>query len=100
MMTIPTSPVPSQSMSVTLAGQNCKINLYQKDTLTFLDLFVDGAPIVQAAVCRDRVNVVRQPYLGFIGGLVICDTQGVSDPDYTGMGSRFLLIYLESSDLT
>jgi hypothetical protein len=34
MMTIPTSPVPAQSLSVTLAGQNCKINLSQKDALT------------------------------------------------------------------
>lgn len=99
MMTIPTSPAPSQALSVTLAGQNCKINLYQKDALMYLDLFVDGAPIVQAAVCRDRVNLIRQAYLGFIGGLAICDTQGVNDPAYTGMGSRFLLIYLEAGDL-
>jgi hypothetical protein len=99
MMTIPVNAVPSQSMSVVLAGQNCQIDLYQQSTGLYLDLYVSGSPIVQAMICRDRVNMIRQAYLGFIGGLAICDTQGVSDPDYTGLGSRFLLIYLEASDL-
>lgn len=99
MMTIPVGAAPAQSLAVTLGGQNCKINVYQKGALVFLDLFVDGEPIIQTAICRDRVNLVRQGYLGFIGGLVFCDTQGVSDPDYSGFGDRFLLIYLEASDL-
>lgn len=100
MMVVPLSAVPAQSLNVTLAGQNCSINVYQKGALVYLDLSVDGVPIVQGALCRDRVNLIRQKYLAFVGGLVICDTQGVSDPDYTGLGARFLLLYLEASDLT
>jgi hypothetical protein len=43
--------------------------------------------------------MVRETYLGFIGDLSFTDTQGTSDPVYTGLGSRFVLLYLEASDL-
>ncbi len=99
MMQIPVAAKPAQTLNVVLAGQVCKINLYQKSTGLFLDLFVNNVAIVQAAVCLDRVNTIRRAYLGFIGGLVICDTQGVTDPVYSGLGSRYVLIYLEAADM-
>jgi hypothetical protein len=37
--------------------------------------------------------------VGFIGDLIFIDTQGTSDPNYTGLGSRFLLAYLSPTDL-
>lgn len=99
MKVVPIKPVPSQALTTVLGGQNCRIAVYQKSTGLFLDLLVDNEPIVSAAICRDRVNLVRQAYLGFVGGLVFCDTQGVSDPTYGGLGSRYLLAYLDPSDL-
>lgn len=99
MMTVPLSATPSQSLSVVLAGQNCKINVYQKSTGLFADLYVDNAAVITGVICRDRVPLVRAAYLGFAGDLVFCDTQGVSDPTYDGLGARFLLSYLEASDL-
>ena len=39
------------------------------------------------------------PYLGFVGDLMFADTQGASDSSYDGLGTRYLLVYLEVSDL-
>lgn len=99
MLQIPISAVPSQTLAVLLGGQPCQINLYQKSTGVFLDLLVNNAPIMTAKLCLDRARAVRHKYLGFVGDLAIFDTKGKSDPDYTGFGSRYVLVYLEASDL-
>lgn len=98
MKTITLSAIPSQSFTVVLGEQNCIIRLSQKTTGLFMDLSVDGAPVVTGSLCRDMVGVVRDAYLGFVGELVFMDTQGSSDPEYTGLGDRFVLLYLETSD--
>jgi len=100
MMYVPLRAVPSQTLNVVLAGQNCKINVYQKSVGLFLDLLVDDAAIVTAALCRDRVRIVRDAYLGFVGDLCFADTQGVVDPQYADLGARYQLVYLEASDIT
>ncbi|OZI59948.1 phage baseplate plug family protein [Bordetella genomosp. 11] len=99
MMIIPLQAVPSQALSVVLGGQNCQINVYQKSTGLFLDLYVNNAPIITAALCLDRVRLVRTTYQGFIGDLAVADTLSTSDPSYEGLGTRFQLLYLESTDL-
>lgn len=99
MMTIPLQAVPSQTLSVLLAGQNCQIAVYQKSTGLFLSLSINDAPAVLGVLCRDRVRLVRQAYMGFVGDLAMIDTQGLSDPEYSGLGSRFQLAYVEASEL-
>lgn len=99
MQVIPLSATPSQTLNVLLASQNCKINVYQKSTGVFLDLYVNDAPIVTGVICRDRVKLVRYGYIGFVGDLAFVDTQGANDPEHAGFGSRFLLTYLEAVDL-
>ena len=99
MLNVPLSATPSQSLSVQLAGQQCEISVYQKSTGVFLDLSVSDVSIVTAALCVDRVRLIRHDYLGFIGDLAFVDTQGSSDPDYTEFGTRFLLVYIEASEL-
>lgn len=91
---IPLINVPYQVFSVTLANQRCKITLYQKAEGLFLDLAVGTTQIVTSMICRDRVKLLRYPYLGFIGNLAFIDTQGTNDPEYTGFGSRYKLSYL------
>lgn len=92
---IPLQPVPSQTLSVVLSGQNCQISVYQKSTGLYLDLKVDDAPIVTTVLCHDRVRLVRSAYLGFAGDLAFEDTLGQADPQYDSLGSRFVLSYLE-----
>lgn len=98
MQIIPISPVPSQSLSVTLGGQSCQISIRQKTTGVFLDLSVSNAPVVLSVLCLDRVKLVRHAYLGFSGSLAFVDTQGFSDPIYGEFGARYQLVYVEASD--
>lgn len=98
MNAIPINAVPAQTLSVTLAGQSCTIAIYQKSTGLFLDLSLAKVPLVTCVLCHDRVRLVREPYLGFIGDLAFRDTQGKDDPVYTGLGTRFQLMYLAPGD--
>lgn len=99
MKIVPLSATPSQTLSVLLGGQNCQINVYQKTTGLYVDLSVNNTPLVQGAIARNAVKIVRHPYVGFIGDLAFLDTQGTSDPVSTGLGARYQFVYLEASDL-
>ena len=90
---IPITSDASQTFTIQLGNQNCQINLYQKTTGLFMDLTVNNNPILIAILCLDRVYLVREAYLGFIGNLFFVDTQGTSDPVYSGLGSRYILVY-------
>ncbi len=93
MLVIPLSPEPAQRLKVILAGQDCEIILRQRSTGLFLDLYRAGVAVKLGILCRDRVALLRQKYLGFTGDLFFKDLQGLSDPDYSGLGSRFVLGY-------
>lgn len=90
---IPLLAIPSQTFNVSLGSQPCKINLYEKTQGVFMDVYVLNRPIVQGAICLDRVRIVRHSYLGFVGNLGFIDTQGRDNPVYAGFGSRFKLLY-------
>ncbi len=91
MLTIRLSATASQTLSVTLGGQFCKIAIYQKSTGVFLDLTVNDVPVNPGCSCLDRVSIIR--LAGFKGELRFVDTQGVSNPDYTGFNTRYKLVY-------
>ncbi|MGF6604919.1 hypothetical protein P3T23_009675 [Paraburkholderia sp. GAS448] len=95
MLTIPLAAIASQSLSVNLAQQNCGINVYQKSTGLYLDLYVSGNLIMSGVLCRDFVYLVREAYLGFTGDLTFIDAEGADDPQYSGLGSRWQLVYIE-----
>lgn len=93
---IPVSAVASQVVTVLLADQRTRLEIFQKRTGLFLNLFVNDSPILEGAPCRDRVFIVRDAYLGFKGDLSfedVVDLNYPSDPYYTGLGVRFLLTY-------
>lgn len=99
MLIIPTQPLPNQTLQVQLDGQACTINLYQQSYGLYCDLYVNGVLIIGGVICENLNRIVRSLYLGFGGDLIVGDTQGTSDPLYWGLGSRWLLAYLEESDL-
>lgn len=106
MQIIPIADVFSQTISPQLAGQNCKINLYQKSTGFYCDLYVNGSLLIGGVICQNLNRIVRSLYLGFVGDLCFYDTQGTAsvpstglDPSSPGLGTRYLLLYLEAADL-
>jgi hypothetical protein len=116
MKQIQLSAVPSQTFTVVLAGQSCQIAVYQKQPIVdeygvaaglFFDLIVNGTPILNTVRCLDRTRLLLdRNYLGVVGDFMFLDTQGSgpptfngSPPYYTGLGTQFLLLYLEASDL-
>lgn len=99
MRQIPLRAVPAQACSVVLGGQNCQVSVYQKSTGLYLDLQVNHEPVAMAVLCHDRVWLIRETYSGFVGDLTFVDTHGRDDPVYIGLGSRFQLMYRESTDL-
>ena len=100
MQIIATSPIASQSFKVVLAGHACAIALYQKSTGMYLDLSINGVSTIGGVLCRDRCLLVRQAYLGFVGDLCFADTQGVTDPVYSQLGTRYLLTYMTPDDVS
>jgi hypothetical protein len=99
MQTIPLTAKPNQTVDVVLNSQSCTINLYQKGERLFLDLLVGGSAVLLGQICRDRCLIVRLAYLGFVGDLGFIDTQGASDPVYSGLNDRWQLLYFPPSDL-
>ena len=98
MQIIPLQPVPNQTLQVTLAGQSCAINVYQKFYGVFVDLYVGGTLIIGGVIAENLNRIVRDAYLGFVGDLAFYDTQGESDPTYAGLGTQFILLYIEEAD--
>ena len=90
--------VPSQQLQIVLDGQNCVISIYVKNQCMLFDLSVGGTQIAYAVQCKNLVSLVPTAYLGFAGWLLFFDTQGTSDPIYTGLGTRWVLLYLDSAD--
>jgi hypothetical protein len=102
MQTVPLQAIANQTLQIQLNGQNCTISVQQTAYCMFLTLAVGTQAIVNSEICENLTRIVRYGYLGFIGDLVFQDTQGTSDPVYTGLGgqsARFQLLYLAPSDL-
>lgn len=87
------TPLPSQIVTVQLENTAVRLQIYQKRTGMFMDIFMNDRVVLSGVICRDRVWLVRDAYRGFPGDLSFIDTQGASDPDYTGLGTRFILVW-------
>lgn len=99
MLVVPTQPVPNQTFSVVLANQQVSLAINQTDFGLFMTVNLANVPIATGLLCEDRNRMLRESYLGFVGDFQFYDLQGTDPPLYTGLGTRWLLVYLEASDL-
>lgn len=99
MQIIPVQAVPNQQLTTQLNGQDAQIFLHQEKYGVFVDLYVNNALIVAGVIGQNLNKVVRDAYLGFVGDLGWWDSQGTTDPVYTGIDTRYFLFYLEAADL-
>lgn len=86
--------VPSQYVKVVLGDQNVQILLQQKPQGIFVDVNVDGVDVSTSVLALNNTPLIARPYLGITGNLLLVDTAGTDDPDYTGLGDRFRLVYV------
>lgn len=99
MQTIPLVDSPSQTLNVALGGQACRIDLRQSGQALYCDLYVSDALVIGGVVCQNFNPIKRSNYLGFSGDLYFVDTQGSDDPISPGLGTRFVLTYIDPIDI-
>lgn len=104
MQVIPLTPVPAQNVSIVLNNQNCALAFRTRLGNLYCTLSVGGVPIITNRICRNLGRLMLDAqYQPFIGDIAFIDTQGNietgQDPVYTGLGSRFLCVYLLPAEL-
>lgn len=104
MQLIPLQPIASQTFQITLNGQACSLAVYAKTTpggqqQIYVDLQLSDAPVLSCRIAQNRVLMVRYAYLGFQGDLVFVDMQAQLDPQWSGLGGRWQLVYLATADV-
>lgn len=97
--TIPIQAVPNQTVLCVLGGQNCQINIYLRGQNFFVDLNSNGVDMCIGCLGLNCVPLDScNSYDGFQGNLYFVDTQGSDDPVYTGLGTRWQLVYLTAAE--
>lgn len=99
MQLISLQPSKSQKVTVTLNGQTCQLKLHQRSDGFYIDLYINGEAKMLGVLCENCNFLVRYSYLGFSGDLVFVDTQGTSDPEWSGIGTRYRLYYLTADEI-
>lgn len=98
-LVVPLSPFPSQVVSTTVDGQQVTLTLRQLSTGLYANVVSNNAEVVGLVICENENRIVRNGYLGLQGDFIFVDTQGEDDPYFTGLGSRFQLVYLSAAEL-
>lgn len=92
---IPVPVAPNASFTAVLDGQEADINLTTTDLGLFADVVYDGVPVINARLCLDRVDINVNRYTGLPQALFFADLQGITDPQWDGFNSRYVLVYGE-----
>lgn len=99
MIRVPLALAPSQTLSVVVGGQACNIALRQNGANMYFDLTVNNVPIVIARIVRNKqLLLIDVKYKGFRGDFLFNDSQGDTQPVYTGLDTRYRLYYVETTD--
>ncbi|GBR71014.1 phage baseplate plug family protein [Gluconobacter kanchanaburiensis] len=93
---IPLAATASQTLNVVLNQQLVRLDVYQRSTGLFMDIWLNDERIVAGAICQNLNPVVHTDYLGLGGDFVFVDTQGSDNPTYDGLGGRYVLTFAES----
>ena len=111
---IPLQPIPFQTLNTVVGNQNINLNIYAKNiqipivpsggiptippvyeeiNLIFIDVYLNDVLVVGGIRCTNNTKIIRNSYFGVVGDFAFQDTQGSDDPQYTGLNSRWLLVY-------
>lgn len=95
---IPLSAIAAQSVNVVVSQQVLRLDIRQRSTGLFIDVWCNGVQVLCGVLCRDRTWIVRDGYFGLPGDFAFLDVEGTSDPSYDGLGARYVLTYVEGQD--
>ena len=90
---IPLQQQANQTFSCILDGQSAQITLETTDYGLYATVIYNGVTVASSRLCLDRTNINSAFYNGMPQALFFADTQGDTDPDYIGFGTRFQLVY-------
>lgn len=94
---IPLSQVPSQSVNALLAGQPCTITLRDLGNRQYLSISRNGAVIATNLLLQNNARILMSAYTDFVGDLAVIDLQGDAPPQYTGWGTRWVLVFSDDA---
>lgn len=97
LVTIPLNAVASQTIQVPLSGYSVQLDIRQRSTGLFMDIYLDNTLMLAGVLCQNCTWIVREAYHGFPGDMAFVDTQGSEDPQYSGLNARWVLYYLEGA---
>lgn len=103
MQEIPLRATGNQTLQVVLEDQNCSLRLYTRslsdgvETL-FCDLSIDQDPVFYSCPCLDGLPMPLYAWLGMTGQLVFIDMEGDEAPHWSGLGSRWKLLYMSPAE--
>ena len=95
---IPVNKEPNQRFSIVLDGQNCTFELYQRYDHLYATMYVDETAIISGVVCLDCVPLIQVATTRFSGFLCFADTLGNADPQWEGLGDRWLFVFIPDSE--
>ena len=99
---VPVRAEPAQALGIVLGGQNVSICIYTRDNLgtpsLYCDLAVDGTMVWLGHICHNLQDLKFYSYLPFSGVLRFVDLQGDADPQWEGLGTRWVLLYGTEAD--
>lgn len=102
MLEIPLAATANQAFQVVLGGQNCSLRLYTRETgeaaPMYCDLSVEQTPVCRGVPCLDAVPMPLYAWQGLKGRLVFVDMEGDEPPHWSGLGSRWKLLWLEPGE--
>ncbi|EMA4783460.1 hypothetical protein AB7340_20280 [Providencia alcalifaciens] len=88
MMTeIPLSPIPNQILNFTLDTDEYEIELNTRLGHIYATVKKNNENLVCNRICRNMTYICQW--------LIFADQQGNTDPKYTGLGSRYRLVWVD-----
>lgn len=103
MLEIPLIATPAQQINTVLNNQDMTIAVYEKtDPLYGTNMYIDVAKD-GVALITGQIVVINTPLVpansGLAGNIYAIDLDGQDEPQTSGLGTRWLLIYAEDSEL-
>jgi hypothetical protein len=94
-MEIPLSAIPFQRVSLVIGSQSVEIEVRQMGSSVFTSAVVDGVQITRSTRAVNGGELFPWTFPDKPAEIKWVDTQGDADPQYEGLGSRWLLVYEE-----